>query len=98
MSFLEKVSDYEYIINLYVKPNSRSVKLKEDGDFLKITLKSKAKRNKANKELLKLLKDKLSISTTQIEFISGATSQTKMLRIYFNREIEQNQITKLLFS
>jgi len=96
MSFLKKTSENTFQLTIYVKPNSHHQKIERDGDFLAISLKSKARRNKANKELLNLLKSKLDLSAAQIKFIAGLRSQDKILELDFFKDITKSQIEKLL--
>ena len=50
-------------------------------DFLTISLCSKPIQNKANKELLNLIKKKLKISSSKIQIISGTKSSNKTIKI-----------------
>ena len=96
MSYIEKISDFEYISTIYAKPNSYQQRIEEDGEFLAVSLKSKATKNKANKELIKLLRNKLKISSTQIKFLSGLTSQDKKLKLIFFKKITREEIQENL--
>ncbi len=98
MNFIEKKSDKNYILNLYVKPNSYHQKIEQDGDFLAVSLKSKAKKNKANKELIHLFKKKLSISSSQITFLAGLKNQEKIIEINFYKNIDKEEIQHKLFN
>lgn len=97
MSFLKKTSEGTYQLTVYVKPNSHHQKIEQDGDFLAISLKSKARRNKANKELLNLLKSKLDISAAQIGFVAGLRNEDTILEVEFFDDINKEDIiAKLL--
>ncbi len=96
MSFLKNTSDGIYHLTLYVKPNSYHQKIEQDGDFLVISLKAKARRNKANKELVSLLKSKLDISAAQVRFVAGLTSQDKVIELEFLDEINIDEIKNKL--
>lgn len=99
--FLKKKSENTYLIYLNVKPNSKYQKILEnyeDNEYLTVLVRSKATQNKANKELINLLKNKLNISTNQIEMSSGIKSQRKIIRIVFNRQITEQEIIKCLFN
>ena len=98
MAFIEKKSDLIYIFNIYVKPNARKQEISIDGDLLLISLKSKPENNRANKELIQLLKRKLKISSNQIQFSSGLKNQNKKLRVNFNYKTTLEGIYKLLLS
>jgi uncharacterized protein YggU (UPF0235/DUF167 family) len=96
MNFLEKKSNVCYIFTIYVKPNSRNQEIAIDGDYLTISLKSKARRNKANKELIKLLRDRLNVSNNQIRFLSGLTVEDKIIQINFDYDITEKEICNKL--
>ncbi|MFX0070636.1 MAG: DUF167 domain-containing protein [Candidatus Hermodarchaeota archaeon] len=96
MDFIKKYSGNSYVIYLNVKTNSKKQDIKIDGNFLTIFLRSKPIQNKANKELFSLLRKRLKISSNQIEFISGAKSNNKSLKINFLEEIEEQEILKKL--
>ena len=77
MKFLEKMRDFSYLVHVNVKPNSKMQAIIENDEFLTISVKSKAIKNKANKELINLIKKKLEISPNQIQIIeSPAGSQS----------------------
>lgn len=59
MSFIEKKSINCYLLHIYAKPNSKTQKLLDDGNYLIVYLQSKAIQNKANKELISILKKKI---------------------------------------
>ncbi|TXT62799.1 MAG: hypothetical protein BAJALOKI1v1_850007 [Promethearchaeota archaeon] len=98
MSYIQKLSEFDFILTVYVKPNSYQQKIEEDGKFLAISLKSKAKKNKANRELVKLLQSKLHLSSTQIQFLSGLTSQDKQLKLTFLDKITERELKEYLLS
>ena len=98
MKFLEKISVSNYIIRLNVKTDSKKQKIVNDGDFLTIFLKSKPIQNKANTELLNLIKRRLNISIDQIQIISGLKSHDKLIKLDFLEIIEEREILrKLIF-
>jgi hypothetical protein len=98
MSFLEKKSENTYILSLYVKPNSYRQKIEQDGKFLAVSLKSKAKKNKANKELMRLLKKRLNISSSQITFLAGMRNQDKKLELNFIKNVDKERIKQRLLN
>ena len=98
MGFYKKISNFIYRINIYVRPNSRIQNIKAEDDSLVVQLKSKPLQNKANKELIKLLKKKLKVPSNQISIISGHKSTDKVVEITFNKEIKQENLEKLFFS
>ena len=98
MKFLEKISDTSYFVKLNVKTDSKKQKIIKDDDFLTIFLKSKPIQNKANKELLNLIKRRLKISMDQIQIISGLKSHNKLIKLDFIETIEEREILrKLIF-
>jgi uncharacterized protein YggU (UPF0235/DUF167 family) len=98
MSFLEKRSEKEYYLHLYVKPNSREQEISEDGDYLAVSLKSKARRNKANKELINLLRTKLDLPSDQVRFISGLRSEDKIIQLLFSENFNSEAIKDKLIN
>lgn len=97
MNFLQKNSDTNYIISLHVKTNSKSQKIVNNGDFLTFYLNSEPKQNKANRELVNLIKKKLNISSNQIRIISGLKSSDKLIRITFLKNTDAlGVISKLI--
>ena len=98
MSFLQKKSELEYIIQIKVKTNSKTQKIVDDGEFLTIFLNSKPVQNKANKELVHLIKKRLKISSNQIHIISGLKSSGKVILIRFLKKLEENCIKNKLIN
>ena len=97
MKFLEKIKDFSYVVHAKVKPNSKKQDVINNGEFLTILVRSKAIQNKANKELVDLLKRKLKISSNQIQIISGLKSSNKLIQINFLDDVEEREIyNKLL--
>lgn len=99
MSFLKKKSDNEFILQIHVKPESKKIKILQDDNYLSVSLLSKAVQNRANKELLKLLKKKLKISSNNILLISGQKSKTKIVKLCymaFEKTNEEEIIKQLL--
>lgn len=68
-------------INLRVKPNSDKQKIEFKEGVYFISLKSRAENNKANIELLKLLKRNFK---KEVRIISGKTSKNKIVEILNN--------------
>lgn len=92
MKFIETYSDTNFIIKLNVKTNCKTQKVIIYDDFLTILLKSKPIQNKANKELLNLLKMKLNVSSNQIKIISGSKKPDKIIRLNFSENTEEREI------
>jgi uncharacterized protein YggU (UPF0235/DUF167 family) len=92
MKFLEKIKDFTYILNVKVKPNSRKQNIINNGEFLTIWVRSKAVQNKANKELINLIKRKLKIASNQIQIITGLKSSYKQIQLDFLDEVREQEI------
>lgn len=97
MEFLEKPSKNTFILHLYVKPNSRKQEIIHDSELLTIFVRSKAIQNRANKELITLLKNKLKIPSDHIQIISGLKSPRKMVRISNLEKMSKTELIKKLF-
>ncbi len=70
------------VINLYVKPGSSINKI--DGkykDYIKIRIRAKPVRGKANKALIKIIAKFLDIPKNNISIISGHKSNYKKLLV-----------------
>jgi uncharacterized protein YggU (UPF0235/DUF167 family) len=98
MKFIEKSSDTTFIIKLNVKTNCKMQKVIVNDDFLTIFLKSKPIQNKANNELLSLLKSRLNMSSNQIQIISGSKSSNKIIRLDFSGNTKEQEIIDKLLS
>ncbi len=98
MNCVNKNSDFEYIIHLIVKPNSKFQKVIKDKDRLTFFLKSKPIRNNANIELIKLVKNKLNLSSNQIQIIHGSKIRNKSIKITFIEKIDQSELLEKLLS
>lgn len=96
MDFLKKHSDTIYFISLNVKTNSKNQRIVNNGDLLTIFLNSKPIQNRANKELINLLKRKLKISSNQIQIISGSKTQDKLIKISFLEKIKVEEVIRKL--
>ncbi|MFW9829305.1 MAG: DUF167 domain-containing protein [Candidatus Thorarchaeota archaeon] len=98
MNYIKKNSDFEYIIHLIVKPNSKFQKVVKDKDMLTFFLKSKPIRNKANIELINFIKNKLDLSSSQIQIIHGSKIRDKSIKITFQEKIDQSELLEELLS
>jgi uncharacterized protein (TIGR00251 family) len=81
-------------IELKVQPQStkRDIVIANDGT-IKVYLHSAPENNKANKELIKYLSDRLGISKSKIKIIRGLTSRNKTLEI---NEIDEERLYKTI--
>ncbi len=69
-------------INIKVITNAKRTEIvEESNNCLKIKLKSRPIKGKANEELIKLLAEKYNISKSKIEIIKGLTSKNKLVKI-----------------
>lgn len=101
MCIIEEVSENVYNLHIWVKSRSKTqeiLKIGEGEKQITILLRSRAFQNKANKELLTLLKKKLKVSTNQIKIISGVKDRNKILQISFDTNINKDDLTGLLFT
>jgi uncharacterized protein (TIGR00251 family) len=96
MDYIERQSDDSYFLHLNVRPNSKKANIVENGKFLMINLRSKPVKNKANKELINLLKKKLNISSKQVQIVAGLRSNDKIIKLYLTKEISIEEIVKKL--
>ena len=99
MHYIKKISDNEFIINLFIKPNSKNQQIFKPmvgDDYIIITLCSIPSKNKANVELLKLLKKKLRNKVDQIQIISGNKKQVKSVKLTTFESVNEKDIIKLL--
>jgi uncharacterized protein YggU (UPF0235/DUF167 family) len=98
MKFIEKHSDSIFDIKLNVKTNCKLQRVVLDSESLTISLKSKPIQNKANKELINLLKLRLKLSSNQIQIISGERSSRKVIKLNFSDNTKENEIIEKLLS
>jgi len=99
MKFFDKNSENTFLLRIIVKPNSNKQKILEplnDDNYITILLRSKAIQNRANKELINLLKRKYSIEANQIRIISGIISKNKIIQISFNNDLEEKDFLNYL--
>ncbi|MHA2473991.1 MAG: DUF167 domain-containing protein [Promethearchaeota archaeon] len=83
MSYIIKEDDYTFLLHVKIKPNAKFQKCIDDGDYLTIFIRSKPIQNKANKELINLLKKKLKISANQVVILSGKKNLKKVVQLQF---------------
>ena len=92
MKFLEKVRDFSYLVYVKVKPSSKKSAIIDTDEFLTVLVPSKTMQNRANIELINLIKKKLEISSNQIQIISGLKSSNKIIQINFLKRIKEREI------
>ncbi len=90
MPFLKKINENTFNLSIHVKPNSRKQNIVQENDKLFISLKSPPIKGKANKELLKLIKNKLKIPNIEIYLLSGKQYPDKIIQIVFNNQLINN--------
>jgi uncharacterized protein YggU (UPF0235/DUF167 family) len=61
-----------------------------------ISIRSEARQNKANIELLNLIKKKLKVSIDQLQIISGRKNQNKRIKVTFSTTHQKDEILKML--
>ena len=96
MNFLKIHSDLVFLLRVNIKTNSKNQNIVKNNDFLTISLNSKPIQNKANKELINLIKKKLKIPTNQIQIISGLKTTNKLIKITFLEKIEEFDFIRTL--
>jgi len=99
MVFFEDSSERTIFLKIRVKTNSKVQKISYNqftDSWISINLKSKPVKNKANKELIKLLSKKLNITTSQIQIIAGPKIANKTIQIRFNEDISKSKIIEKL--
>ena len=70
-------------LRVKVQPKSREsaiVDVMEDGT-LKVRVKAAPEKGKANKEVIKVLAKKYGVKKSEVEIVSGATDQIKLIKI-----------------
>ena len=99
MVIFEDSSERTILLKIRVKTNSKVQKISYNQDtdsWISIHLKSKPVKNKANKELIKLLSKKLNIATNQIQIIVGLKNASKTIQIRFYQDMSKSEILEKL--
>jgi len=100
MDFFEVKANNVYLLRVKVKTNSIKQEISpysETDSWLSVKLKSKPVKNKANKELISLIKNRINISSDQIHILSGLKRTNKILEIRLTENIGRaNLIEKLI--
>jgi len=94
--YIEKKKDNSFLLYVNIKPNSKKQEIILDEEQIIIRIRSKAFQNKANKELLGLLKKKVGVSSDHLRIISGLKSSKKIIQIEFNEDFDEDKLVKLL--
>ena len=71
------------IIDLVVKTNARESKIVE-GNPLKVWLRSKPVKGRANAELIEVLAEHFGVTRDRITLVSGTTSKRKRVEIQYS--------------
>jgi len=93
--------EHTVLLKIRVKTNFKLQKISYNqltDSWISINLKSKPVKNKANKELIKLLSKKLNIATNQIQIIAGPKNANKTIQIRFYEDISKPKIVEKLTS
>jgi len=101
MVYSEDSSEHTFFLKIRAKTNSKAQKIAYNqvtDSWISINLKSKPVKNKANKELIKLLSKKLNIATSQIQIIAGPKKANKTIQIRFYEDISKRKILKNLIN
>ncbi|MHA1235866.1 MAG: DUF167 domain-containing protein [Promethearchaeota archaeon] len=92
-------SERTIFLKIKVKTNSKVQKISYNqviDSWISINLKSKPVKNKANKELIKLLSKKLNVATTQVQIIAGLKNTNKTIKVSFYEDMSKPQILEKL--
>jgi len=98
MGFLERVSKNSFALHTQIKPSSKKPQILDKVDYLLIFLHSKPIRNKANNELINLLKKKLRLSSNQIKIVSGLKNSRKIIKLTYTESVNEKDIIKKLLN
>ncbi|MBY9003737.1 MAG: DUF167 domain-containing protein [Candidatus Lokiarchaeota archaeon] len=101
MNFIEMRSDFECIINVIIKPHSNKqtiTKPSNNDEQIHISIRSEAKQNKANIELINLIKKKLKVSIDQLQIISGRKNPNKRIKVTFSKNHQKEEILNKLLA
>ena len=101
MVFFEDNLEHTVFLKIRVKTNVKLQKISYNqltDSWISINLKSKPVKNKANKELIKLLSEKLNITTSQIQIITGPKNANKTIQIRFIEDISKPKIVEKLMN
>jgi len=99
MNWLKKSSENQFYLHVKVRPNSKMQQIEIDNydpSSIIIKLRSKPTQNKANKELLKLLKKKLNLTSDQIVIVSGMKNSSKIIQLVFLTKVDETEIIEKL--
>lgn len=83
MNFIEQLDEHTFKLHINVKVNSKRQEVIGGGEYLIVHVKAKPSKNKANNELINLLKNKLKIESNQIVILSGVKNKNKIVKIIF---------------
>ncbi len=101
MVFFEDSSDRIILLKISVKTNSKEQKISYNqltDSWISIHLISKPTKNKANKELIKLISKKLNITSSQVYIIAGPKNANKTIQIRFYEDISKPKILEKLLN
>ena len=96
--FLEKQSNKSFLLRVIVKPNSKKQEISSNGDVLIIKVRSNALKNKANREVIKLVSKKLKISSNQLHIAFGLKNTNKVLQAFFPEEKDETEVINMLLN
>ncbi len=85
-----EIKDGFVIINVKALPNSsKNVIAEVLDDTLKVKIKAPAVEGAANKELVKFFSKEFKVAKSDVEFIGGATSKRKRIKLPINEKIKK---------
>ena len=98
MSFLEKKNNSTFFLHVNVKTNSRKQEIINNGNFLSFLVRSKPLQNKANREIIQMIKKKLKIRSYQIKIKFGLKSNKKLIELKYPERIETEILIRRLIN
>lgn len=68
-------------ISVKVKPGSKKIEVKKEGNVFRISVHARPEKGKANKELIDFLSRALGVPKSSIKIVVGNASRTKIIEI-----------------
>jgi uncharacterized protein (TIGR00251 family) len=101
INFIEQLKPNTYVLRVYIKTNAKREEialLDSQDEFLTISLRSKPIKNKANRELVSILKKKLRKIINEVEISSGLKNSNKIIRLTTKESINKGDLIELLMN
>ncbi len=91
------VNNKGILIEFHVKPSSKESKLVNEEDALILHIKATPVKGKANKAIIEFLSNYFGVSKSQISFISGLKSKTKLFLFEDMSKEQETRMRHLVF-